>query len=116
MGLLIADPGERLIRIGNHRRTLVRPHRRHGIHHICDQIGIRDHDLLRLIAPQILEFLKHFLRGTQIKRRLIVRILIFSRGHDDPAVYLILRIQKMHVAGGHHRFVEGLSEFHYFSV
>ena len=116
MGFLIADSGQYLIGIGDDRRTFIRAHRRHGVHHIRDQIGVGDHDFLRLVVAQILKLLQHLLRGAQVERRLVVRILVLSRGHDDPAVNLVLRIQKMHVAGSHHRFMERLADLHDFSV
>ena len=46
----------------------------------------------------------------QIQGRLFIRVVKALPRHDDPAVHLILRIQEMHITGGHHRLVELLSQ------
>ena len=112
MGLAVADVGQRLIAVRNHRRTLIRPHRRNGLDLIRDQVGVGDHHLFGLVASQILKFLQHLLRGTKVQRRLIFRILKSLARHDDPAVHLVRRIQKMYVAGGYHRLIVLLSQLH----
>ena len=112
MGLAVADIGQRLVAVRNHGRALIRPHRRNGLDLIRDQVGIGDHHLFGLIASQILKFLQHLLRGAQVQRGLILGILKALSCHDDPAVHLVRRIQKMHVTGCHHRLAILLSQLH----
>ena len=112
MGPAITDVGQRLVAVRNDRRAFVRPHRGNGFHLIRDEVGIGDHHFFRLFAAQILKLLQHLLRGAQIQRRLLIRVLEPLSGHDNPAVDLVRRIQKMHVAGGHHGLVELLTQPH----
>ena len=59
-----------------------------------------------LVASKILELLQHLLRCPKEQRCLVIGILKSLARHDDTAVYLILRIKEMHVAGGDHQLVE----------
>ena len=110
VGLFITDITQGLIRIFDDRRTLIRANRRNPLNHIRDLICISDHDLPGLVASQVFKFRQHLLRRAKVEGRLIVRILKALSGHDDPAVHLVLRIQEMHVAGGHHRLVKLLAK------
>ena len=92
MRLVITDPAQRLIRILNYGRTLIRPHGRYFLNHIGDSVRIRNDNLFRLFAPQILELLQHLFRCAEIQRSLVIRVLISLSRHNNAAVYLILRI------------------------
>ena len=110
MGTVIADLTERLVRIGNDRRTFIRPHRSDPLHHIGDLLRVGDNHLFRFLAAQVPELRQHFLRRPKIKWSLIVRIGKAAAGHDDPPVNFILRIQEMNVAGSDHRLLELLAQ------
>ena len=112
MGFLVTDVTERLIRILDNRRTLIRAHRGNPFDHIRNLIRVSDDYLFCFIASEIFKFRQHFLGSPKIQRRLIVRVLEALSGHDNPAVDLVLRVQEMHVAGGHHRLMELLSQGH----
>ncbi len=112
MGLIIADLRQGLVAVRNHGRAFVGAHRVNGLHHVRDHIGVLYHNLIGLVASQIRKLLQHLIRGMQVQRSLIIRILKASPCHDDTAVDLILRIKEMYVAGGNHRLVELLSQLH----
>ncbi len=112
MGPVVADIRKLFIAVFYHRRTLVRPHRRHHVDHIRNQVGIGNHHFLGLVAAKIGKLIQHFLRGAQIQGRLIVRVREPLSGHNNAAVNLILRIQEMYVAGGHNKLVKLLSQPH----
>ena len=112
MGSVIADVSQHLVGIWNDRRTLVRPDRGNPLAHGGNPSGVGDHDLLRLVASQVLKLAEHFLCRAEIERRLIVAVLKALSCHDNPPVNLVLRIQKMHVAGGADRFVKPLSQLY----
>ena len=116
MGLVITDLGQRLIAVLDHRGAFIRAHRGDHLHHVRYHIRIFHHNLIGFLASQIGELLQHLVRGMQKKGRLVVGVLEASPRHDDPAVDLVLRIQKMHVAGGHHWLVELLAQLHHLPV
>ena len=110
MCLMITDIRQCLVTVRDHRRTLVRAHRRHHIDPVCNLIGIGNHHLFRLVTAKVGKFLQHLLCGSKIKRSLLVRIRKALARHNDPAVNLILRVKKMNVAGGNHRLAEFLTQ------
>ena len=112
MGFVVADLPQHTIGIFNHRRAFSFMDRRNLLHHICDLIGIGDHDLLSLFPSQIGKLLQHFFCSPQVQRRLLVSVVEAFSCHNDPPVHLVLRIQKMDVAGRHHRLIKGLAQFH----
>ncbi len=112
MCLIIADLGQRLVTVFNDRGAFIRTYRSYVFHHIRNHIGVFHHDLICFVTSQIVKLLQHFFRGVQKQRGLVIRILEPSSRHDNPSINLVLRIQKMHVAGSHHRLPELLSQFH----
>ena len=112
MGFAVTDVPELLVRVLDDRRALVRVHRRDLLDHACDLHRIVDHDLPRLRRAKVGELIQHLLRRTQEKRRLVVCIIESFPGHDDPAVYFVIRIQEMHVAGCHNGLAELLAQLH----
>ena len=110
MGLFVTDIPQLLVRILDDRRALVGVYRRDLLHHGRDLVGIFHHHLIGLRGTQIFKFPQHFLGCPQIQRCLVVRVAEPLSGHDDPAVHLVLRIQEMHVAGGHNRLFELVSQ------
>ena len=112
MGFIVTDFGQNRIGIRDDRGTFIRAHRTHHINGVCDFVGVGNHHFLRFFPSQILKFCQHLLGGAQIQRRLFIGILkTFSR-HDDPSVNLVLRVEKMHITGGNHRFLELFSQLH----
>ena len=116
MGAVVADIRQCFVRVRNDRRTLIGSDRRDRLNQIRDQFRVGYDDLLRLIVPQIGKLRQHLLRGAQEKGCLIVCVIKALSRHDDPAVHLILWIQKMHITGRHHRLVELLSQPHHLAV
>ena len=116
MGAVVADISQHLVRIRNHRRTLIRPHRCDLLHPVRDHIGIVDYNLMSLGRSQIFEFLQHLFRSTKIQRCLFVRISESLSRHNNPPVYLILRIQEMHITGSHYRLPKLLAQTDNFPV
>ena len=96
----------------DNRRTFIRAHRRNFFAHVCDLHGVCDHDLVCLLLTQIGKLFQHLLGRAQVKRRLIICILKAFTGHNNTAVHLILRIEKMYVAGRHDRLFVTLSELY----
>ena len=111
MGLVIADPAQIIITVGNDRRTLVGADRGQGVDHIRDLPRIVDDDLLGFLCTQIGEFLQHFIGCMQVEGG---GILV---GHthallDNGTVDFVLRIQEMHIACGDDGFPGLLSQAH----
>ena len=98
------------------RRTFIGAHRRDSLAHVRDLPRILYDDLFCLVWSQILEFLQHLLRCPKVKRRLVITVLKSLSCHDDPAVYLVLGVQEVNVAGGADRFSELVSQWHNFLV
>lgn len=69
-----------------------------------------------LFFSEILEFGKHFLRCTQIQRRLVIGIVKSLALHDYTSVYFVLGIKEMHIAGSHNRLVEFITQSYYLFV
>ena len=80
------------------------------IDHVCDQICVGDHNLLCLCCAKILKFRQHLLRCAVKERCLLIRIGKALSCHNDAAVYLILRIQKMDITGCNNRLMILLSQ------
>ena len=116
MSPVITDLGQRLIGILDDRRTLVRPHRGNLLTHIGNLPGVGDHHLMGLIRSQVGKFLQHLLCCPEIQGRLIVRILKSLASHDDSAVYLVLGIQEVDIAGSADQLVKLHSQFHYLFI
>ena len=112
MGPVVADVPEHFIGVRDNRRAFVRPDRRDPLTHSGDFSRIGDHHLLSLVASQVFKFPQHLLGGAKIERCLVIAVLEALSSHDNPAVDLILRVEKMHVAGGADRLVEPLSQLH----
>ena len=75
-----------------------------------DLAGVGHHDLVGLFLGQVAELLQHILRGAVEQRGLGVRILEAVARLQHRAVDGILRLGKMHVAGGDDRFVQVLAQ------
>ena len=116
MRFFIADIRQQFIAVLDDRRTFIRSDRGHGFDHIRNPVRVGNDHFFRLIAAEIGKLLKHLFRRPEIERRLIVRIRKMLSGHDDSPVDLIARIQKMHVAGCHHRFVKLLAQLYDLTV
>ena len=94
----------------NLRSKQVVGNRPQGLAHIRDFVGIGHHHFPGLFLPQIREFPKHFIRGAEIQRVILVRIVKALGGKQNVPENLILRIQEMHISGGHHRFPQILAQ------
>ena len=116
VGPVIAYLGQSLIGILDDRRTLVWPHRGNLITHVGNLPGVGDHHLVSLIRSQVGKFLQHLLCCPEIQGGLVVRILKSLACHDDSAVYLVLWVQEVDVAGGADQLVKLHSQFHYLFI
>ena len=105
---------ELLVTVLNDRRTFIRAHRRDSVTHIRNPVCVRDDNLLRFLTAQIIrELIEHLLCRAKVQWRLIIRVLKSLPGHDNPSVHFVLRVQKMHIAGGNHWFLKLLSKLHH---
>ena len=112
MGLVVTDLPEHTVGIFDHRGAFSFMDRRDLLYHIRNLIGVGNDDFFCLFSSQISKFLQHFLCSPQIQRRLLVCIVKAFSCHNDPPVYLVLRIQEVNVTGSYHRLVKGLSQLH----
>ena len=112
MCLVITDVTQHLIRIRDDRRTLVRTHRCDLLHHSGDLHRVLNDNLSCLCGSQIFEFLQHLISRPKIQWRLTVRITESLPCHDDPSVYLILRIHEMYITCSDNRLIEPFAKCH----
>ena len=80
------------------------------IDHSGDLAGVLYHHLVGLFLGQIVELRQHILRGAEEQRRLVVGILKAVARLQYSAVDRILRLGKVHVAGGNNRLVQILAQ------
>ena len=70
------------------------------LHQIGNMARVVDDHLMRLLLPQIAEFLQHLVGGLEIDGQRGVGIGEFLAGQQNVTVDLVLRLQKMHIPGG----------------
>ena len=92
------------------RKQLARRQQFDLLHQIRHLAGIRDHHFQRLFPAQIAEFFQHLVGGLEINGQGLVGVREFLAGQQDMAVHLILRLLKMHVAGGADGLVQLLAQ------
>ena len=80
------------------------------LHHVGDFAGVVDDHLVGLLWPQIGEFLQHFIGSLEVDGQRCVGIGKFLAGQQDVTVNLVLRLLKMHVAGGAYRLAQLLAQ------
>jgi len=82
------------------REQLARRQQLDLLHQIRNMAGIGHHHLIGLVLPQIGELLQHLVGGLEVdgQRRIGIRELLAGQQH--MAIDLVLRLLKMHVAGG----------------
>ena len=80
------------------------------VDHGGDLAGVLYHNLVGLFLGQIIELCQHILRGAEEQRRLVVGILKAIARLQYSAVDRILRLGKVHVAGGDDRLVQILAQ------
>ena len=77
-----------------------------------DELGIVDDHLPGGLSAQIGEFLQHLVGGAEVKRIGRVGVLKALGGQQHMAVDLVLRVQEVDVAGGHHGFAQFMGQLH----
>ena len=82
------------------REQLSRRQQLDFLHQIGDFPGVDDDHLAGLFRPQIGEFLQHLVGGLEVDGQRRVSVGEFLAGQQDMTVHLVLRLLKMHVAGG----------------
>ena len=112
MSFVVTDLPEHTVGIFDHRGAFSFMDRRNLLYHIRNLIGVGNDDFFCLFSSQISKFLQHFLCSPQIQRRLLLCIVKAFSCHNDPPVYLVLRIQEVNVTGSYHRLIKGLSQLH----
>ena len=80
------------------------------VDHRRDLAGVLHHYLVGFFLGQIVELRQHILRGAEEQRRLVVGILEAVARLQHRAVDGILRLGKVHVAGGNDRLVQVLAQ------
>ena len=73
-------------------------------------VGVGDNDLVGFLLGEVAELVEHVRRGAVVQRRLIVGILESVARLQHGPVDSILRLLKMHVAGGNDRLVQFLAQ------
>ena len=76
------------------------------VDHRRDLAGVLHHYLVGFFLGQIVELRQHILRGAEEQRRLVVGIFKAVARLQHSAVSRILRLGKVHVAGGNDRLVQ----------
>ena len=77
---------------------------------IGDFSCVGHHHFVGFFFAQVGKFLQHFLGRAQIQPGFSVRIGVFHTLLKDLPVNFILFLQKMHIAGGHHRLLQFLAQ------
>ena len=80
------------------------------VDHRRDLAGVLHHYLVGFFLGQIVELRQHILRGAEEQRRLVIGILKAVARLQYGAVDRILRLGKVHVAGGDDRLVQILAQ------
>ena len=88
----VTELGEFFIRTLNDGRALVRTHRRNALHHARNFLRVLDDNFLALLCAEVGKFPQHLIRGAEIERRLLIRIVILVAEKDHAPVNLILRV------------------------
>ncbi len=71
--------------------------RPYHLDHIGNSVRVCNNDFLRLFFTEISKFLKHFICSSEIKRRLISKVLIALSCLQYLTEYSVLRVFEMHV-------------------
>ena len=80
------------------------------VDHRRDLAGVLHHYLVGFFLGQIVELRQHILRGAEEQRRLVVGIFKAVARLQHSAVSRVLRLGKVHVAGGNDRLVQVLAQ------
>ena len=70
------------------------------LHHVRDHARVGHNHLIRLVLAEIVELAQHFVRGAEVDGQRRVGVGKLLAREQDMAVLLVLRLLKMHVAGG----------------
>ena len=81
-----------------------------GVAAVGDEVGVLHHHLMGLLLAQIGELLQHLVGGLEVDGQGRVRVVKALGGQQDVAVHLVLRVQKVDVAGGAHRLAQLLPQ------
>ena len=84
--------------------------------HIGNSVCVCNNDFLRLFFTEISKFLKHFIGSSEIKRRLICKVLIALSRLQYLTEYSVLRVFEMHITGSDYRLSKPVAEFDYGTV
>lgn len=110
-GLFVGHLADFVVGARNLRRIEVVRNRLEAFNLVGDFARIRHDGLVGGLFAEVREFLEHFVRRTQIKRRLFFSIVKALALHEDGTVDTVFRVQKMHIAGRDERFAELFGDF-----
>ena len=79
---------------------------------VGDLFRVVDDHLMALFRAEVAEFLQHLVGGLEVQGRLIVRVLKAHAGLDDGAVFRVMGVEEVHVAGGHDGDAQLIAELH----
>ena len=74
--------------------------------HVRDAVRVRDDRVIAGAAAEVGEFLEHLVRRAEVERVFPVRVGELLGRLEDAPVYLVLRVQEVHVSGGHERLFQ----------
>ena len=84
--------------------------------HVGDHVGVGDHHLEGLFLPEVGEFLQHFLGGAEVEAAVLVEVLELHARLEDLSVDVVLGVEEVGVAGGHHGLAILLAQGHHLAV
>ncbi len=112
VGLVIDQPLQLLVRVLQLGGKEALGQRVQLLDPVSHQIGIADDHVIAVLLPQIAELLQHLLGGLEIDGQGFIAILKALGVQQDVTVNLLLGVQKVNVACGTHRPVQGLAQLH----
>ena len=97
-------------RVLDGRRKQAVGHRTQRLTHVGNQVRIFDHDFIGLLLAKIRELLQHLVRGLKVQRQRPVGVLKLVGRQQQVPVDLVLRVEKVDIARGHHGDSQFLSQ------
>ena len=103
---LVADLAQRLVRVLDDRRTLIRTDRTDLIAHVGEHVRVIDDDFLRLFRLEVTELVEHLLRRTEVELRITLLLVEATAGLYDSPVDVVVLVDIVAVAGRADRLPE----------
>ena len=110
VGLVPHHALEILRRVRNGRRKKLLRQEFKALHAVGDSVRRGDDDVAAVRLAEIRKLPEHFIGRFEIERQRLVRVRKFTRREKNMAVNLVLRLEKMHVAGRNDELAEPAAE------